>query len=294
MSATSTGPAAKAGTLQETERIQAGPGPGRGPFGGGMVGQKAMEFGPSAKRMLRRMRPERTRALLVVAFAIASVTLTAVGPRILGRATDLIFAGLFGQTIPPGVTQAQAVAGLRERGDGRVADMLAAMDHVVPGQGVDFTAVADVLLLVLGVYVVASLLAWVQGYLLNDVVQRTVWRMRAEVEDKVNKLPLGYFDRQPRGELLVSGHQRHRQRLADPAADHEPAHDLAAHGGRGALDDVLDLADPGPGGPGLGADLDGCGRRHHEALAGPVRRPVAAHRARSTATSRRRSPVTPW
>ena len=79
--------------------------------------------------------------------------------------------------------------------------MVAAMD-VRPGQHVDFGAVGDVLLLVLGVYVAASLLAWLQGYLLNDVVQGTVLRMRAEVEDKVNALPLSYFDRQPRGELL--------------------------------------------------------------------------------------------
>src|SRR4051812_33753747 len=93
-----------------------------------------------------------------------------LGPRILGRATDLIFAGVLGTN--PG------------------------------SQGVDFTAVAHVLELVLAVYVVASLLAWLQGYLINDVVQGTFFRMRSEVEDKVNALPLSYFDQQPRGELL--------------------------------------------------------------------------------------------
>ena len=79
--------------------------------------------------------------------------------------------------------------------------MLARM-HVVPGQGIDFTALGDVLLLALVLYVAASVLSWLQGYLLNDVVQRTVLRLRAEVEDKLNRLPLSYFDRQPRGELL--------------------------------------------------------------------------------------------
>ena len=79
--------------------------------------------------------------------------------------------------------------------------MVEGMD-VVPGQGVDFDAVGQVLLLVLGVYVLGSLLAWLAGYLLNDVVQGTVRRMRADVEDKVHALPLGYFDKQPRGELL--------------------------------------------------------------------------------------------
>ena len=188
--------------LKETERVQTGGGPGRGgPFGGGMVGQKASTFGPSAKRMVRRMAPERTKAIAVVVLAVVSVSLTALGPKILGRATDLIFTGLLGGRLPAGVTKAQAVESLRRQGEDKVASMVGSMD-VVPGRGVDFDAVGQVLLLVLGVYVVASLLAWLQGYLLNDVVQGTVLRMRAEVEDKVNKLPLSYFDRQPRGELL--------------------------------------------------------------------------------------------
>jgi len=192
---------AKDGQLKETERIEAGPGPGRGPFGGGMVGQKASTFGPSAKRLVARMAPDRFRAIAVVVLAVLSVLLTAVGPKILGRATDLIFAGLIGGQLPAGRSKAEALADLRERGEDRFADMVSAMD-VVPGQHVDFDAVRNVLLLVLGVYVAASLLAWLQGYLLNDVVQATVLRMRAEVEDKVNRLPLSYFDKQPRGELL--------------------------------------------------------------------------------------------
>jgi ATP-binding cassette subfamily B multidrug efflux pump len=195
-------PPVKGGQLKETERIQAGPsGPGRGPFGGGMVGQKASTFGPSAKRLIGRMAPDRGRAIAVVVLAVASVLLTAIGPKILGRATDLIFSGLIGGGLPAGMTKAEAVAELRARGEGRFADLVSAMD-VVPGQHVDFDAVRNVLLLVLGVYVAAALLAWLQGYLLNDLVQGTVLRMRAEVEDKVNRLPLSYFDKQPRGELL--------------------------------------------------------------------------------------------
>ena len=187
--------------LKKTERIQAGPGPGRGPFGGGMVGQKAMTFGPSAKRLIRRMAPEKVKAVAVISLAVVSVVLAAFGPKILGHATDLIFAGFAGEGFPDGLSKEQAVDAVRAHGDGQKADMLASMDFV-PGRGVDFSAVANVLLLVLGVYAAASLLAWLQGYLLNDVVQGTVFRMRSEVEDKVNALPLGYFDRQPRGELL--------------------------------------------------------------------------------------------
>ena len=167
-----------------------------------MVGQKANTFWPSAKRLVRLMAPERTKAIAVVVLAVVSVGLMSIGPRILGRATDLIFAGILGKNIPPGVTQEQAVEALRAQGDVRQADLIANIEDLVPGQGVDFTAVGDVLLLVLAVYVAASLLAWLQGYLLNDVVQGTVRRMRADVEDKVNALPLSYFDKQPRGELL--------------------------------------------------------------------------------------------
>ncbi len=189
--------------FQATERIQAPQGgPGRGPMGGGMVGQKAMTFGPSTKRLVARMRPDRTKAIFVVLLGVASVALMSVGPRILGQATDLVFSGLFSRKLPPGTTQAEAVGALRQRGEGKLADMLASMNHIVPGQGVDFTAVRAVLLLVLVVYAAASVLSWLQGLVLNVVVQNTVYRMRQDVEDKINRLPLNYFDRSPRGELL--------------------------------------------------------------------------------------------
>ncbi len=188
--------------FKATERITGGGGPGRGPMGGGMVGQKAMSFGPSARRLVGRMRPDRGKAVLVVLLGVVSVVLMSFGPKILGRATDLIFAGLIGQRLPEGVSQQQAVEGMRARGDGQLADMLASMRHVVPGQGVDFTAVRNVLLLVLAVYVAGSLLSWLQGFVLNGVVQGTVFRLRQDVEDKIHRLPLSYFDRSPRGELL--------------------------------------------------------------------------------------------
>ena len=189
------------GRLKETERVQMG-GPGRGgPFGGAMVGQKSMDFGPSAKRLVGRLAPQRLKVAVVLLLAVASVALSVVGPRILGHATDLIFEGLFGRSLPAGTSKADAVAGLRARGEDRLADMLAGMD-VVPGRGVDFDAVGRVLLLVLAIYVAASLLMWLHGYILNDVVQSAVRRMRDDVEAKIHRLPLSYFDRQPRGVLL--------------------------------------------------------------------------------------------
>ncbi|HVR31096.1 MAG TPA: ABC transporter ATP-binding protein [Acidimicrobiia bacterium] len=188
--------------MKETERIQGEGGPGRGgPFGGGIVGQKSLDFVPSARRLLHRLRPELPKVVAVVASGVISVALAAVGPRVLGRATDLILAGVIGSQLPAGTTKAEAIEAARESGRDQIADLLGGVD-LVPGQGVDFTRLGQVLLLVLGLYAGSALLGFLQGYLLNDVVQNTVFRMRAEVEHKLNRLPLRYFDRQPRGELL--------------------------------------------------------------------------------------------
>ncbi|MEI2712082.1 MAG: ABC transporter ATP-binding protein [Nocardioides sp.] len=191
--------------LKETERVESGPGHGRGPMGGPMMGQKADRFKESGIRLVKRLRPERNRITGVLILTLGSVLLMAIGPRILGRATDLIFAGLLGsklgEQMPPGTTKAEAVQALRAAGEDKVASMVASMD-VVPGVGVDFDAVARVLLTVLAIYVIGSGLAWAAGWLLNDAVQATIRGLRAEVEDKVHALPLSYFDRQPRGELL--------------------------------------------------------------------------------------------
>ncbi len=188
-------------TMKSTERVQAGPMHGRGPFGGGMIGQKSLDFGPSAKRLLGRLRPQRTKVIFVIVAAVLSVALASIGPKVLGQATDLIFAGAIGKQLPAGMTRTEAIDAARAAGENQVADLLTGVDFV-PGQGIDFEAVGVVLLVVLALYVGSALLGYLQGYLLNDVVQATILRMRAEVEDKLNRLPLRYFDRQPRGELL--------------------------------------------------------------------------------------------
>lgn len=186
----------KVSTMKETERVR-----GQGRFGGGMVGQKAMNFGPSARRLLGHLAPHRVKVAFLITAGVLSVGLAALGPRVLGRATDLIFSGVIGKMFPAGMTKAQAIEGARAAGQGKIADLLGGID-LVPGQGVDFTAVGQVLLIVMAIYVTASLLQFVQGYLLNDVVQGTVFALREAVEEKLNRLPLRYFDKQPRGELL--------------------------------------------------------------------------------------------
>jgi ATP-binding cassette subfamily B protein len=191
----------------EERAAEARRGPGaiasrRGPhMSVGMPAERSKDFGPSAKRLLGLLRPERAPLTGVLALAVASVALTAIGPKILGWATDLIFAGVIGRQLPEGLTKSEAVEGLRARGDDTFADMVAAMD-VVPGQGVDFAAVGRVLLLVLVVYVVASVLAWAQGWILTGAVNRVIYTLRRDVEAKLSRLPLPYFDAQPRGELL--------------------------------------------------------------------------------------------
>jgi len=188
-------------TMKETERIQGQPGPGRGPFGGGMIGQKSSAFGPSAKRLMARLRPQLPKVIAVFTAGTLSVALSAVGPMVLGKATDLIFAGAVGGHLPAGMTKAEAIAAAQAQGQDQFAALLSGM-NVVPGQGIDFAALGQVLLVVLALYAGSALLAYLQGFLLTDVVQSTVFRLRSDVEDKLNRLPLRYFDRQPRGELL--------------------------------------------------------------------------------------------
>ena len=177
-------------------------GAGRSPWMNiAMPVEKSMHFGPSARRLLRRLRPERARVVLIAALAVVSVGLGVLGPKILGHATDLIFSGVLGSRLPSGITVEEAAARARLQGHTNVALMLERMD-VVPGAGVDFTALSHVLMLVLGLFAAAAIFSWAQGFLLTGVVTRTVYRLRADVEDKVNRLPLEYFDRQTRGEVL--------------------------------------------------------------------------------------------
>ncbi|WP_407664855.1 ABC transporter ATP-binding protein, partial [Micromonospora tarensis] len=190
------------GDARTPKRLPPGrPGGGPGWMSAGMPAEKSMNFGPSARRLLGRLRPHRLHLAAIITLAVVSVGFSVAGPKILGHATDLIFSGVISRQLEPGTTTEQAVAAARASGNGSFADMLARMD-VVPGTGIDFDALSRVLLLALGLYLAASLLSWWQGWLLNGVVQRTVLRLRAEVEEKLNRLPLPYFDRQPRGELL--------------------------------------------------------------------------------------------
>ncbi len=172
-----------------------GPG-GRQPLGAPV--QKPRSFVPSMKRLLHLLVSYRGFMIVILTATVGSVILTAIAPRILGHATDLIFNGVVGRMLPAGTTKEQAVADLRAQGQDTFADMVGSMD-LTPGVGIDFTAVGQVLLTVLALYVGSALLAWVGAYLLNIVVVGTIKRLRSDVEDKVHRLPLHYYDTTPRG-----------------------------------------------------------------------------------------------
>ena len=183
--------------------------PGRTPppaFGGRMMPgaapvAKPQDFRGSTLRLLRMLRPERHLIVFALLLGIASVTLSVVGPRMLGQATDLVFTGVVARQLPAGVTAAQAVEGLRRQGNENLANMVAAM-HLVPGRGIDFAAIGRVLLQVLAIYLAAGAASWLQGRLTAIVVQRVLYRLREQIEAKLSRVPLSYFDGQPRGEVL--------------------------------------------------------------------------------------------
>ncbi len=180
--------------------------PAGGPRGGPMAGfggppAKSKDFKGSLKRLLKELRSERKIISGVLILITASVTIGAFGPKILGRATNYIFYGYLGRQLPAGVTKAQAVAQLNATGQNRLAQMLQE-SGVIPGQGVDFAAIARIVALVTVLYLISSLFAWVQGYMMAGVTNRTLYRLRQIAEEKIGRLPLSYFDTQSRGDLL--------------------------------------------------------------------------------------------
>ncbi|MGW1138744.1 ABC transporter ATP-binding protein [Streptomyces zhihengii] len=177
-----------------------GPGAAR-MMAGGSPADRSMDFKGSGRRLLRQLAPERAVLWLMLCAGVLSVALSVVGPKILGAATDLVFAGVVGRQMPEGATKEQAVESVRAGGDGSLADMLGGVDFT-PGQGIDFTAVGQVLLLALAVYLAAGLLMLVSTRLSIKVINRTVFRMREDVQTKLARLPLSYFDKAQRGEVL--------------------------------------------------------------------------------------------
>src|SRR5690606_34078455 len=183
------------------------PARGRGPGGGGPMGmgmpvQKPLDFRGSLRRFAGTLRPERFNVFVVLVLGIGAVALTVLGPKLLGNATNVIFAGVVGSQLPAGVSVEQAEEGLRAQGQDRMADLLSGVPGVVPGQGVDFTLLMQTLGWVVAAYLGAFLFGWLQARITTGVVQRTMRSLRDQVEAKLHRIPLSYVDAQQRGEIL--------------------------------------------------------------------------------------------
>ena len=170
-------------------------------WGAGPPPGRANAFWPSFTRMLALLTPFKVPLAVAGLASVVSVVLAVVAPKVLGRATNIVFEGAIGSLLPEGLTKEQAIEGLIASGRGDMADMLRAMD-LVPGVGIDYAALGRVLLLALLIYVGSAFLSWLEGFVLNRMSIEAMYRLRAEVEAKIHRLPLSYFDRVQRGEML--------------------------------------------------------------------------------------------
>ena len=177
-----------------------GPRPG-GPMGAAPTLEKAKSFGPSLRRLVRMLGSYRLAMAVVLTSIVASVALTAAAPRVLGHATDLLFDGVIGAQLSGFPSKQAAIDAMRAGGNDTFADMISAMD-VVPGRGVDFSAFGWVLAVVLALYLASALLGWLSAFLLNHVVIGVIRTLRQQVEEKIHRLPLSYYDASARGDLL--------------------------------------------------------------------------------------------
>jgi ATP-binding cassette, subfamily B, multidrug efflux pump len=198
-------PGAGGGPSGQPGRPMGGPGSGRGPgmmgMGMGLPPAKAKDFRGSLRRLFGTLGPERPLIVLVVLLAIVSVTFNVIGPKILGEAINRIVEGALGkQILGSGATQQQAVDAARAQGQNQLADMLSYMH--LNAAGIDFGALGGLLGALVAVYVISSIFGWIQGWIMAGVTQRTVVKLRAEVDRKLGRLPLRYFDSHPRGDLL--------------------------------------------------------------------------------------------
>jgi ATP-binding cassette, subfamily B, multidrug efflux pump len=176
-------------------------GAGMGRPGLGQPPERSKDLRGTVRRLLARLRPERVRLVIVLVFGVTSVALLVTGPKILGEATNILFDGVVGKQFPADITKDQAVALLRAHGQGQLADMISGM-NITPGVGVDITQLGRVLGLAALVYLLGAAFGWGQGFIMAGITQRTMYGLRREVEEKLARLPLRYFDSHPHGDIL--------------------------------------------------------------------------------------------
>ncbi|MGV2643825.1 ABC transporter ATP-binding protein, partial [Clostridium perfringens] len=148
---------------------------GGGPHGPGMAGEKAKDFKGTFRRLTRYLKPHTGKLMIVLIAAILSTIFSIVSPKILGDATTILFKGFMAKM------------------------------QGVPGAGIDFDAIRTIMLWLAGLYLLSSLFAYIQQYVMAGVAQRTVYDLRKEVYNKLGRLPLKYFDARTHGETLSRG-----------------------------------------------------------------------------------------
>jgi len=163
--------------------------------------ERSKDVRATVRRLLDRLQPERARLVVALVLGVTSVAFVVTGPKILGEATNILFDGIVGKKLPGGLTKQQAVTELNAHGHGQLAEMVSGM-NVTPGTGVDIEAFGRVLGLAALVYLLAAVFSFGQGFILAGVTQRTMFRLRRDVEEKLARLPLRYFDSHPHGDIL--------------------------------------------------------------------------------------------
>jgi ATP-binding cassette, subfamily B, multidrug efflux pump len=149
-----------------------GPGGGFGPMAMGMPVQKAKDFRGTLRRLIGYLRPYKLQLLSVLLTAMISTVFAIVSPKIMGKATTKLFEGLM----------------MKLKG--------------VPGAKIDFDYIGHIIILLIGLYLLSAIFAYIQQYIMAGVAQKTVYNLRNEVEEKLNRLPLKYFDSRTHGEIL--------------------------------------------------------------------------------------------
>ncbi len=175
---------------------------GMGPMrGAGVPVQKSKDLRGTTRRLVARLAPERLKLTMALVLGVASVAFMVSGPQILGNATNVLFDGIVGAKLPVGSTKAQAIQLLRAHGQGQLASMISGM-NLVPGVGVDISRMGEVLALAALVYVGGAVFNYLQGFTMAGLTQRVMFQMRQDVEAKLSRLPLRYFDSHSHGDVL--------------------------------------------------------------------------------------------
>ena len=176
-------------------------GPMGGMRGGAQPPRRSKDLRGTTRRLFGRLRPERVKLALALVLGVTSVAFMVSGPQILGSATIVLFNGIVGKRVAPGRTKAQAIHLLRAHGENQIATMISGM-KITPGVGVNIDELGRVLGLCALVYLAGAAFNYFQGFTMAGVTQRVMSGLRRDVEEKLSRLPLRYFDSHSHGDVL--------------------------------------------------------------------------------------------